>query len=139
MDVEEAKEKVMDFFSWEKVAESLPLLAGVAVGLIVVDKLLNIGEKLAPVYDKVKDWNSDGVFEIIDTVGDNIQLLDMIFKAFKVNVGDRNLDKIADFLQSLGTGGKHLSKLMGLVDIDKLLGGRSSGRRGGSGYKELRG
>jgi len=138
MDVDEAMVKFKEFFSWEKIADNLPMLAGVAVGLIIVDRLLGLGERLAPVYDKVKDWNSDGVFEIIDSVGDNVQLLDLVFRAFKINLGGRNLDKIADFLQSLATGGKHLSKLMALIDIDKLLGGRSVGRGRDSGYKEIR-
>lgn len=137
MDLVETKDKLKDLFSWEKVAENLPLIAGIGIGLIVIDKLLGIGKKLEPMYEKVKHWNSDGVFEIIDTVGDNIQLVDLIFKAFKVDVGGDNLDKLADFLQSLATGGKHLSKLMGMVDLSTLLGAGGSGR-GKSGYKEIR-
>ena len=139
MDVDEAKGKLMDIFSWERIAENLPLLLGFAGGLVIIDRLLSIGERLEPVYEKVKRWNSDGLFEIIDTVGDNIQLLDLVLRAFKVNLGDTNLDKLADFLQSLATGGKHLSKLIALIDVDKLLGGRSGGRSGGSsGFKEIR-
>lgn len=138
MDVDEAKVKLQNLFSLEKVAENLPIIIGLGVGLIVLDKLLDLGTKLAPVYEKVKQWNSDGVFETIDSVGDNIQLVDLFLKAFKINVGDKNLDKLADFLQSLATGGKHLSKLWGLIDIGKLLGAGGSGRGTGSGYKEIR-
>lgn len=137
MDVDEVMVKFKDAFSWEAVVENLPAIAGIGVGLIIVDRLLGIGERLGPVYEKVKDWNSDGFFEIIDTVGDNIQLVDLILKAFNVDLGGRNLDKIADFLQSLATGGKHLSKLMSLLGIDKLLGGRSGGSSR-PGYKEVR-
>ena len=122
MDLVETKDKLKELFSWEKIAENLPMIAGIGVVLIVLDKLIGIGEKLTPMYENVKHWNSDGVFEIIDTVGDNIQLVDLIFKAFKIDLGGDSLDKLADFLQSLATGGKHLSKLMGLVDFKKLLG-----------------
>jgi len=64
--------------------------------------------------------------------------VDLIFKAFKFNVGDKNLDKLADFLQSLATGGKHLSNLLNLIDIGKLLGAGGSGRGTSSGYDVLR-
>lgn len=134
MDLVEVEGKLKDLFSWNKVAENLPMIAGVGIGIIVLDKLLSIGAKLEPVYKLVKQWNSDGVFEIIDSVGDNIQLVDLMFKAFKINVGGENLDKLADFLQSLATGGKHLSKLMGLIGLDKLVGKRGSGRGSKSGY-----
>lgn len=135
MDLVETKDKLKKLFSWEKISENLPMIIGLGVGLVVLDKLIGIGEKLAPMYEKVKYWNSDGVFEIIDTVGDNVQLVDLIFKAFDVDMGGDSLDKLADFLQSLATGGKHLSKLIGLVDVGKLLGAGGSGRRKGSGYK----
>jgi len=138
MDLVETKDKLKGLFSWEKVAENLPMILGLGVGLVVLDKLLSIGKKLEPMYEKVKHWNSDGVFEIIDSVGDNVQLVDLIFKAFKVDLGSDSLDKLADFLQSLATGGKHLSKLMGLIDFKKLLGAGGSGRGSGSGYKEIR-
>ncbi len=138
MDLVETKDKLKELFSWEKIAENLPMIAGIGVGLIVLDKLIGIGEKLAPMYEKVKHWNSDGVFEIIDGVGDNIQLVDLIFKAFKIDLGGDSLDKLADFLQSLATGGKHLSKLIGLVDVSKLLGAGGSGRGSKSRYKVVR-
>jgi len=138
MDLVETKDKLKGLFSWEKVAENLPMILGLGVGLVVLDKLLSIGKKLEPMYEKVKHWNSDGVFEIIDTVGDNIQLVDLIVKAFDIDLGGDNLDKLADFLQSLATGGKHLSNLLNLIDIGKLLGVRGSGRETGSGYKEIR-
>ncbi|MBA7566088.1 hypothetical protein ES708_07775 [subsurface metagenome] len=138
MDLVETKDKLKKLFSWEKIAENLPMIVGLGVGLVVLDKVIGIGEKLAPMYEKVKRWNSDGVFEIIDSVGDNIQFVDLMFKAFDVDLGAGGLKKLADFLQSLGTGGKHLSKLIGLVDMKKLLGVGGSGRGSGSGYKEIR-
>ncbi|TKJ26216.1 MAG: hypothetical protein CEE42_05235 [Promethearchaeota archaeon Loki_b31] len=138
MDLVETKDKLKKLFSWEKIAENLPMIAGLGVGLVVLDKLLSIGEKLEPVYEKVRNWNADGLFEIIDTVGDNVQLLDLTLRAFDVSVGKDSLDRLADFLQNLATGGKHLSKLMGLINLDKLLGAGGSGRGSRSGYKEVR-
>ncbi|MBA7521569.1 hypothetical protein ES705_13676 [subsurface metagenome] len=138
MDLVETKDKLKNLFSWEKIAENLPMIAGLGVGLVVLDRLLSIGVNLEPLYKKVRQWNSDGVFEIIDSVGDNIQLVDLILKAFNVNVGEEGLKKLADFLQSLGTGGKHLSKLMGLVNLDKLLGAGGSGRGSKSRYNVIR-
>ena len=115
MDTDELRDKVLSKFNWSTLLENLPGIMAVAGGVLILDKLIDLGTKLAPVYKKVQNWNKDGVFEIIDTVGDNIQLVDLVLKAFKIDLGSDQLDKLADGLQGLATAGKHLSRLYELI------------------------
>lgn len=115
MDTNGIKDKLMKMFKWDSVLDSLPTIALIAGGILLLDKIIDISGKLEPIYKKVKRWNKDGVFEIIDTIGDNIQILDLILKAVKIDLSGDELDKLADGLQNLGTIGKHVSALWSLI------------------------
>lgn len=136
MDTVELKDKLGSIFKWDALLENLPGILLAVGGIILLDKLVDIGGKLEPVYKKVKEWNKDAVFEIIDTVGDNIQLLDLILKAVGVDLNEGQLDRLADSLQNLGTVGKHVSRLWSLIAPTLVMGKTGSGKKSFS-YKEF--
>lgn len=115
IDVNEAKAKLQDAFSLEKIASNLPILLMIGAGILIVDKIVGIGVKLEPINKRIRKWNRQAVFEIIDTVGDNIQLLDTILKSLGIDIGEVSLHKLSDFLQNLATGGKHIGTLYDIM------------------------
>lgn len=131
----EAKEKLMEAFSLEKVASSLPTLLLIGAGILIIDKIVGIGVKLEPINKRVRKWNRQAVFEIIDSVGDNIQLLDTILKSFGIDIGEDNLHKLGDLLQNLATGGKHIGTMYDLLKPSLMKAGGSLQRKLGN-YKE---
>ena len=136
MNTIEIREKIQKKFNWNTILENLPTIALIGGGILVLDKLVDLGTKLEPVYKKVKNWNADGIFEIIDTVGDNMQIVDLILKALKIEISSDELKKASDFLQNLGTVGKHVNALWSLIapKIKKArIGASSSGN-----YKQLK-
>ncbi len=134
MDIEEAKMKAEKILSWQNIANSLPLILVIGVVLIIVDKIVGISEKIRPKWQSRKRYRKNVLFEVIDTIGDNIQLISGFIKLLGIDLGEDDLKKIADFLQNLGTGGKTLNALYDL--IKPILGGvGNKGKRGN--YKEL--
>lgn len=133
MDTDDIKEKLLKAFKWDSLLDNLPMILAIGGGIMLLDKFVDIGTKLEPVYRKVKKWNSDGIFEIIDTIGDNIQLLDSIFKTFKINLKGDELDKLADFLQNVGTSGKYITQMWSLI-VPKL---KKMGISVSKNYREL--
>lgn len=134
MDTREAKEKIKEYVSIDKIVENLPMILLIGGGLLLLDKLLKIGVKLEPFFRRRRKFRKNRFFEIIDTLGDNIQIFDMIAKLFKIEFSKVELKKIGDLLQNIGTGGKHISTLYDLIQpkVGGLLGRRDSGR-----FKEL--
>ena len=128
--------KIQEGLSWEKLGDNLPAVITVGGIILILDRLVGLGDKLKPVTDWVKGLNEADVYETIDTVGDNIQLVDLALRAFKIEIGKEDLKKIGDFLQNIGTGGKYLSKLLDVVK-GKIPENRRLGYRKGSGYKEV--
>ena len=135
MDTTEAKDKLLKTLKWDNIVNSLPLIALIGGGILIVSKVVDIGTKLAPLYKKVERWNKDAIFEIIDTVGDNIQILDIALKALKLDLSDDQLKKLADTLQNIGTAGKHMSRLWDLI-MPSLKGKFGSGSAQSVMYKE---
>ncbi len=115
IDVNEAKAKLEYMFSLEKLTSNLPMLLAIGAGILIIDKIVGIGVKLEPINKRIRKWNRHAVFEIIDTVGDNVQLLDTILKSLNIDVGENNLHKLSDFLQNLATGGKHIGTLYDML------------------------
>ncbi len=134
METNEIKDKLQNTFKWDNLLQGLPAILLLGGGIILLDKIIDISSKLEPVYSKVKRWNQDGVFEIIDTIGDNIQIVDLILKALKINLSDNELKRVADFLQNLGTVGKHVIALWSLI-APKIKGLRTNTS---GNYKELK-
>jgi len=129
MDTDEMKDKLKEKLSWENISESLPVILVVGVALLLLDKLLSIGAKMEPFFKKRKRFRKNRMFEIIDTIGDNIQLIDSVVKLLGIDLDDIQLKKIGDFMQNIGTGGKHLANLYGLLGL--------KGSKGGGSFKEL--
>ena len=137
VDVRNIGEKIKEGLTWEKLGDNLPAVITIGGIILILDKLVGLGDKLKPVTNWVKGLNEAEVYETIDTVGDNIQLVDLALRAFKVEIGKDDLKKIADFLQNVGTGGKYLSKLLDVVR-EKVPKGRRIGYKKGSAYKEIK-
>ena len=125
IEVDDVKAKFQEAFSLEKISSNLPIIAMIGAGILIIDKIVGIGVKLEPINKRVRKWNRQAIFEIIDSVGDNIQLLDTILRSFNINLGENNLKRLADFLQNLATGGKHIGTLYDLIkpSIMKARGG----------------
>ncbi len=117
MNIEEAKEKAKDYLSWNNIFESLPIVIVFAIILFAVDKIVNISGKIGSSsrFKRRKRYTNKILFEVIDSLGDNIQLLDGALGMFNIKLGDNDLKKAADFLQNLGTGGKRLDDLYQLL------------------------
>jgi len=129
MDSEQAKDKLRDYFSWENIVDNLPAIFTIGGILLLLDKLLSISAKLQPLVRK-RRFRKNKMFETIDTVGDNVQLLNSIVKLTGLELSGDELKKIGDVLQNIGTGGKHLANFYELLGIGK-------GSKRGGGYKEL--
>ncbi len=52
------------------------------------------------------------MFESIDSVGDQLQLINEISTKLGLQITDAQIKKIADFLQNVGTIGKNANKLV---------------------------
>lgn len=136
VDVRDLGEKIKEGLTWEKLGDNLPAVITIGGIILILDRLVGLGDKMKPVTDWVKGLNEAEVYETIDTVGDNIQLVDLALRAFKIEIGKEDLKKIGDFLQNVGTGGKYLSKLLDVVK-GKIPKGRRLGYKKGSGYTEV--
>lgn len=131
----EIGEKVKSRLSWDKIADNLPIIATIALGLFVLDKSIDIGGKVKILTEGSKRLNQAEFFEGVDTVGDQIQLFDSILKCFDINLGEFDLKRIGDFFQNLGTSGKYIKQL---TDIFKdKFGGSFSGSSGSSGSRKI--
>ena len=113
--IEEIGEKIKSGLSWDKVAENLPAIAVLALGLYILDKSVDVSSKVKILTQGSRKLNQAEIFEGIDTIGDHIQLFDSILKVFKIELPQTDLDKIADFLQNVGTSGKYISQFLDIL------------------------
>ena len=87
---------------------------------------------MAPFYERyIKPLNRNQFSETIDTIGDNLQLLDFALKAMKVE--NVNLKPLADVLQNVATASKYVFTLF---DTIKSKTGQGQGQ-GQIGYKHI--
>ncbi len=116
--IAEYKDKLKEWFSWDKIQENLPAILAIGGCVLLLDKLLDLSTKLKPVYKKVKELNKNEIFETIDTGGDQIQFLSKMFtpalKLLKIEVDETQWHALADFLQNVGTAGKDLGAIIDL-------------------------
>ncbi|TFG23929.1 MAG: hypothetical protein EU529_05885 [Promethearchaeota archaeon] len=133
IDEDSAKNFLADFFSIDNVLRALPWILIGAGALIIIDKGTDVGVKLAPLYDKIKVYNSSDLAESVDTVGDNMQFIDNIFKTFGIQIDNDLLKRISDFLQNIATATKWGAKLFdavktGVPKLQKVRSGSGSRR-----------
>ncbi len=100
VDVRDIGEKIKEGLTWEKLGDNLPAMLAVGGVILIADRLLGLGDKLKPVMNWVKSLNEAEVYETIDTVGDNIQFIDLALRAFNIEIGKEDLKKLGDFLQN---------------------------------------
>ncbi|MBD3156624.1 hypothetical protein GF369_02225 [Candidatus Peregrinibacteria bacterium] len=115
VNLDEIGEKIKDAFSLDKMIDSLPMMLLVGGGLWIGSRVLDLGEKLEPVYNWVRRYNRDEFFEMVDTFADNMQFIEKTLKTFDIDLGNFDLKKVADFLQNVSAGGKWLAMLYDTV------------------------
>jgi len=114
MEFEELKTEIKKYFNFNNIIDSLPAIGLVAGGVLFLEKILGIGEKLKPAYDVVKQYNKEQFFELIDTIADNLEFIDMKLKVFNLDAGDV-IKKIGDFLQKIGVAGKYIGQFTNVL------------------------
>ena len=120
--IKEIGQEIQERFSWDKISDNLPMILAAGVGLYILDKSIDISSKVKLLSVGTKTLNKAEFFEIVDTIGDNMQIIDLALKSFGVEIDEVDLKKVADFLQNVGTGGKYIDQLYDL--ITKKFGGK---------------
>ncbi len=124
-DIKEIGEVIKENLTWDKIGENLPLILAIGAGVYILDKSIDISGKVKLLTAGTERLNEAKFFEGIDTIGDNIQLIELILKQFKIEIGGDDLKKVADFLQNLGTAGKYIKQFVDMLK-NKFRGGSSS-------------
>ncbi len=110
---------------WNKIkkyltpANGVKALVGVGVGVGIlygIDKVFGMSEKYKDIIEKINaKISSNDTFETVDSFGDYLEFISDLTKSFGMKLDEGQVNKIGNFLQRIGTGGKILVKI-----IDKV-------------------
>ena len=120
--IEEIGQKVKNFFQLENWMDSIPIMLTVGGGLLIGNQVLGLGEKLKPVYEWMRQYNKQEFLEFIDTVADNLELVDKVAALFGIEDVGEWTDKIADWLQEVSALAKWFN--LGAMGFKKFSKGR---------------